>query len=94
MPLTLPHLQIATAVAFILTAVFLVPSLLRTGRGNRTQADDWRSAMFFACLIFAGFAARWLFVPLSVAVWKLLYCISLALAVYTWLLLWNKRTGR
>jgi len=93
-PLTLPNLQFATAFAFVMAAVFLAPSLWRAGRGDRTQADDWRTAMFFACLVFAGFASRWLFVPLSVTVWKLLYCISIALAVYTCLLLWNERSGQ
>jgi len=90
--LTLPGLQLTTAVAFLVTAVLLLPSLWRSGRGHRTQADDWRSAMFFASLLFAGFAGRWLLVPLSVLVWKLLYGISIALAVYTWVLLWNKRS--
>lgn len=83
--------QLAVVIAWSVACVFLAPAAWRSLRGRADSRDDKRAALFFAGLLFIGFAGRWLVVPGQVQLWKLMYAASVLLAVYVCLLLWNGR---
>jgi hypothetical protein len=89
--LHIPELQAATAVVWLVTSCFFAGSAWRSLFGKARDRDVHRAQMFFAGLLFFGFAARWLLFPGSAVLWGLLYIMSIMLAGYALLLIWNGR---
>lgn len=83
--------QFLVAVGWIVTAVALLPSFLRSLLGRPCECDNWKTVVFFAALLFAAFTGRRLLFADQFILWKLLYILGLGLIAYVWLLLWNWR---
>lgn len=84
------YLQLITAVMWGIICVLMAWSTVLTLIGRaRHNKDEWRSVLFFISLLMVGFPSRWLIAPADVDAWRVLYFLSILLAVYVLLLLWN-----
>jgi hypothetical protein len=89
--LTVQQLQLATSLIWLVTALVVAPGTLRLFFGRMRLGDASKSAFFFAALVFMGGSGRFLLAPESIGAWKLIYCLSILLAVYVWVIVWNLR---
>lgn len=84
-------LQLLTAVAWFIVALVAAPGTYRLFFRQPRAGDQSKSAFFFAAIIFVGGSSRWLLAPNDVTTWKLVYGLSVLLAIYICVIVWNFR---
>ena len=80
------YLRIACLCLWAAAAIALAPSAWRIVVGRATTVDEYRTACFFAALLFIGQIGRWLLVPGDTHIFTGLYALTAALAVYVLIL--------
>lgn len=89
--MSLTQLQLLTAVAWFVVALVTTRGTYRLFFSHPRPGDQSKSAMFFASIIFVGGNARWLLAPDDVATWKIIYGMTILLALYVVVIAWNLR---
>jgi hypothetical protein len=92
--LSIPLLQLITSFVWFITAAITAGGTYRMFFGAMRYGDAAKSAFFFAALIFVGGSSRFLMAPDSIITWKLIYVMSITLAVYIWVITWNLRRDK
>jgi hypothetical protein len=89
--LTIAQFQLATAIAWFVVALLTVSGTLRLLLFSNTvmKGDVTKSAFFFV-----GGSSRWLLRPDDVLTWKLVYAMSILLALYVCVIVFNVRRDR
>jgi hypothetical protein len=78
-------LRIVNVVVWCLVAIYMAPGAWSAIRGQAVRrGDPMRLASFVTAVLFAGFAARWLFIPGNVMFWQALYVLSVVDAIFVW----------
>jgi hypothetical protein len=90
--LSIHLLQLATAAAWFLAALAVAPGTFRLFFRRKTKpGDPSKGAFFFAALIFVGGSSRFLLAPDNITAWRVVYCMSILLAAYVVVIVWNMR---
>lgn len=80
-------LRIINLIVWLSLAVYMLPAVISSFCGVNTRyGDPMRVAVFATCLVIAGFSLRWLIAPENEAMWRVLYILSAADALYIALL--------
>lgn len=87
-------LQLTTAVVWFVTAVITTPGTCRLFFGRARLGDASKSAFFFTAVVFVGGSSRWLLRPDDLTSWAIVYALSILLAIYVWVIVWNIRRDR
>lgn len=87
--------QLLTAILWFGVALITTPGTKRQFFSKAPRVGDpSKSAFFFTALIFVGGNVRWLIAPDDMLTWKMIYALSIALAVYVAITIWNFRRDK
>lgn len=90
--ISLYTLRVVCLVLWVVVAIALAPSFIRSVRGKSfTDRDEYATGFFFTALLFIGSIGRWLLMPDNEDAFAGIYALTAALAAYVLML---TRQGR